>query len=429
MALSVHHAAVRFGLGRRPVDPLPDDPRVWLRAQLASSDPLAAAGAEATRAGIAAYREDRRNPVPQGRSRARVIYRDEATRQLGHALTTEAPFRERLVWFWTNHFTVSLRRGECAPIIGSFVNEAIRPHVTGSFADMLLAVARHPAMLFYLDNNASVGPNSPAGRRGNRGLNENLAREIMELHTLSPQAGYSQQDVTEVARVLTGWSVERDRDPLGYVFRRASHEPGEKRILGKRFPEGEAGGEAVLRFFATHPATHRHLATRLVRHFVADVPPPDAVRAIEGVLRDTGGDLDATSHALIGLDAAWQPLTKLRPPQDWVVAALRALDLPQARRPDMVGVCAGLGQPVWTAPAPDGWPDTAGDWTAPEAMMRRIDWASTIAGRAGARNVTEMAQATLGPLLSATTLREIGRAGSVRDAVTLLLASPEFQRR
>lgn len=414
MAPAAYHAAHRFGLGRRPGEPLPDDPRAWLRAQLDAPDPLAAATTEGTSAGLAAFREDRRDPRRDGPPRARVIYRAEAARQLGHAIVTAAPFRERLVRFWANYFTVSLRRGECAPIAGSFVNEAIRPHVTGRFADMLLAVARHPAMLIYLDNNTSVGPASPARRRGNRGLNENLAREIMELHTLSPAAGYTQADVTSFARVLTGWSVERGREPYGFVFRKPAHEPGEKQLLGRRFPQGEEGGEQALRFLAGHPATHRHLARQFACHFVADTPPEPAVRAIEAALRGTDGDLGAAARAMIRLEAAWKPLAKLRAPQDWAIACLRALDLPEARRPDLVGVCAGLGQPVWTAP---------------EAMMRRVDWAYGISGRAGGRDVVALAEATLGPLATEETKRAISRAGSVRDAITLLIASPESQRR
>ena len=199
-------------------------------------------------------------------------------------------------------------------------------------------------------------------------------------------------------------------------------------MLQQQFPADEAGGVAALRFLANHPATHRFLATKLVRHFVADDPPPDAVRAIEWVLRDSEGNLGAASAALVRLDAAWQPLKKLRTPQDLVVASVRSLDLP----PDVVpilGILGGLGQPLWTAPAPNGWPDRAADWAAPEAMLRRIDWASGFAGRIGDRDVLEVADNTLGPLLRPETQEAVRRAGSRREAMTLLLTSPEFQRR
>jgi uncharacterized protein (DUF1800 family) len=185
---------------------------------------------------------------------------------------------------------------------------------------MLVAVMRHPAMLRYLNNAGSVGPDSPAGKGGKRGLNENLARECLELHTVSPAAGYTQADVTSFAKILTGWSIDLRASPPGFRFRPFAHEPGTHVVMGQSFPEGEEGGLAALHFRAGHPATHRFLAGKLVRHFVADEPSPDAVRRIEGVLRDTHGDLGAAAAALTTLDAAWHPAAKLRTPQDFVIA-------------------------------------------------------------------------------------------------------------
>jgi uncharacterized protein (DUF1800 family) len=333
------------------------------------------------------------------------------------------------VWFWANHFTVSMRQGGTAPVAGAYVREAIRPHVTGRFESMVLAVMRHPAMLLYLDNAGSVGPNSPAGLRQHRGLNENLARECMELHTVTPAAGYSQADVTEFAKVITGWSVEmRDPSP-GFLFRPGAHEPGPKTVMGQGFPPGEEGGVMALKFLANHPATHHALAVKLVRHFVADAPPDDAVRHIAGVLRDTGGDLGAASLALISLPHAWEPLAKLRTPQEYVVATLRTLDLPADKRPEVVGIMGGLGQPLWNAPLPNGWGDRAADWSAPESRLRRVDWAFGVAGRADMLDPSEVAETALGPLLRPATLEAVHRAGSRRDGLTLLLASPEFMRR
>jgi uncharacterized protein (DUF1800 family) len=431
MDLPVVHALVRFGLGRRGAEPLPADPGAWLRGQLHGSDSARFPAPPSTAAGLAALREDRENKPEPGKSRGRALFRQDATAQLANALTTQAPFRERLVWFWTNHFTISLRRGQCAALAGAFVEEAVRPHVTGRFADMLLAVMRHPAMLLYLDNAGSVGPDSPVGQRSRRGLNENLARECLELHTVSPAAGYTQADVTNFARILTGWSIDLQADPPGYRFRPFTHEPGEQTVMGRRFPPGEEGGVAALMFLAGHPATHRFLATKLVRHFVADDPPADAVRRIEGVLRDTGGDLGAAAAALTTLDAAWQPQSKLRAPIDFMIAALRALHAPppQVDQPWMIGVLAGLGQPMWSAPQPDGWPDRAADWAGPEATLRRVDWAYGVAGRLAVPDPSDVAEASLGPLLRAETLEAMRHAGSRRDALTLLLSSPEFQRR
>jgi uncharacterized protein (DUF1800 family) len=185
---------------------------------------------------------------------------------------------------------------------------------------------------------------------------------------------------------------------------------------------------AALTFLANHPATHRFLATKLVRHFVADDPPPDAVRTIESVLRNTNGDLGAASAALVTLAAAWHSGTKLRTPMEYIIAGIRALDVPPDQIP-LLGILAGLGQPLWTAPAPNGWPDAAADWAAPEAMLRRIDWASGFAARIGDRDVPQIADNALGPLLRQETSQAIRRAASRRDAMTLLLTSPEFQRR
>jgi uncharacterized protein (DUF1800 family) len=294
---------------------------------------------------------------------------------------------------------------------------------------MVLAVMRHPAMLLYLDNAGSVGPNSIAGQRSHRGLNENLARECMELHTVSPASGYTQADVTAFARILTGWSVELKDDPLGFVFRPRIHEPGEQTLLGRTFPEGEAGGVEALRFLANHPATHRFLASKLVCHFVADTPPPAAVRHVENILRDTKGDLGAAAAGLVGLNEAWTPGSKIRAPQDLMVAAFRALDVPPDPSPPFLAILAGLGQPLWTAPAPNGWSDMAADWSGPEAMMRRVDWAFAVAGRVGERDPTTIADAALGPLVRPATQTAMAHAGSRREAMTLLLTSPEFQRR
>ena len=429
MDIRTAHALSRFGLGRGVADPAIADPATWLRDQLRQPDDPWAGVAPSTAEALTIFRADRENKLGAGESLGRELYRNQGLSAIARAVATATPFRERLVWFWTNHFTVSLRRGECAPMLGAFVAEAIRPHVTGRFQNMLLAVMRHPAMLVYLDNAASIGPNSPAGQNAKRGLNENLARECLELHTVSPAAGYSQDDVTAFARILTGWSVELKQDPLGFVFRPRVHEPGGHGLMGHVFPEGEAGGFEALRFLASHPATHRYLASKLVRHFVADQPPPAAVQRVAGVLRDTNGDLGAAAAALIDLPEAWTLGTKLRSPQDLVVAGFRALNPAQIPPPAYLGILSGLGQPLWNAPAPNGWPDTAADWAGPEAMMRRIDWAAGFAQRGGDRDPMALGDAVLGPLLRGETRETMARAGSRREALALLLTSPEFQRR
>lgn len=433
MSVRGHIAAIRFGLGLRLGEAPPDDPEAWLLAQLDTPEPPPeGSSAEEVLRLFAAVAAARRAGTPQQEARAALgaQARQDAIGYGRRRLTTTQPYRERLVDFWTNHFTVSRRSGNVGPLAGCFEREAIRPHVTGRFADMLLAVARHPAMLNYLDNAGSIGPNSPAGQRRRRGLNENLAREILELHTLSPAGGYTQGDVQEFAKILTGWGVVARDDKAGFAFRPAAHEPGPKMLLGRRFEAGEEGGEAALRFLATHPATSRHLAVKLARHFVADEPPPAAVRALEGVLRDSQGDLGAVSAALVRLPQAWDPpLAKFRRPADHVVAATRAVGLDVERADLVASGLAALSQPLWTPPQPNGWGDTAADWAAPEALMRRVDWSYTLAGRVGRIDAPAVAEAALGPLGRAETAAAMGRAGSVRDGLTLLFGSPEFMHR
>ncbi|MCC7428592.1 MAG: DUF1800 family protein [Alphaproteobacteria bacterium] len=470
-ATRAHIASARFGLGPRPGElrRIEADPRGWLLGQLRPDAPLPAplrdqiSGAE----GLAEAQERRiarrqgreptarreaqgqgQMPTAPGSSNAQapggqprqqmnpmaLTYRAEVAALSQVWAETDQPFRERLVNFWTNHFTVSVTRPIVRPMAGAFVREAIRPHVTGRFADMLLAVARHPAMLMYLDNAVSIGPGSPAGARTGRGLNENLAREILELHTLGVNGGYTQADVTSFARILTGWSVPRAQDGYtgarSFMFRHMAHEPGEKVLLGKRYPGGEEGGIAALRDLAQHPATAKFIAAKLARHFVADVPPPGAVAKIEQVFRNSRGDLGAVSRALVDLPEAWaSPLPKLRSPKDFVIAALRAagaIGTPEGR----IAAFAILGQPVFAAPSPAGWPDTADAWASPEAIMRRIDWSHALASRLmRGRPPLDMLAETIAPVASAETVQAIQRAPEARDALTLLFASPEFQRR
>lgn len=429
-------AAIRFGLGPRPDQPMPSDPREWLLAQLGADAPPTACpngwDAPPTAAdGLAAARADRDDPpAPPAPDRRAALFRAEQNAFMAGRIASAAPFRERLAAFWFNHLTVSRREGAVAPLAGAYLREAIRPHVLGPFADMLGAAVRHPAMLFYLSQASSVGPDSAAGRRTGRGLNENLAREVLELHTLSPAAGYGQEDVTALARLLTGMGVEAARDPLGFTFRPAAHQPGPHRLLGRDFPEGEAGIALALRFLAEHPATHRHLATKLARHFVADDPPPAAVAALEAVLRDTGGDLGAAARALVDLPQAWEPpLSKLRDPADHLTAALRLLGADAEHGATAASLCATLGQPVFNAPAPIGWPDRAEAWAHPEGALRRLDAAHGISGRFGRVDARDALELALGPLARPETRDAVRGAGSNRDALTLLLGSPEFARR
>jgi uncharacterized protein (DUF1800 family) len=426
-------AATRFGLGLRPDEPVPDHPKPWLRDQLAAPDPTPLIGkpssADGLRLAYQAQMDAKTTKAEGSPNPVSAQLRAEVRDLLANALVTQAPFRERLVWFWANHFTIAARSRPVSACAGAYIREAIRPHVIGNFRDMLLAVMRHPAMLAYLDQARSAGPDSRVGERKHLGLNENLARECLELHTVTPASGYTQADVTAFARVLTGWSFEWREEPVGFRFRRGSHEPGEQMVLGLRWPAGEEGGVALLSWLADHPSTHRHLAEKLVRHFVADDPPAADVRRIEGVLRDSGGDLGAASAALIDLPGAWSPLAKVRTPQEYVIACLRGLGMQPDAVPNIAGMVGGLGQAVFQAPFPIGWPDRAADWAGPEAMLQRVDFAYGLAGRVPLIEPVEHANIIMGPLLSAETLAAVRGAGSRRDAMTLLIASPDFQRR
>jgi uncharacterized protein (DUF1800 family) len=426
------HATIRFGLGARPGElaTAGRDPRGWLLAQLAAVPPVPASVREAVPGADAAlaitFDQQRRQPEPNP---VREAYRASMAALTGHWTTTDQPFLERWALFWANHLTVSLRSGNTGALVADYHLAAIRPHVLGRFEALLLAAIRHPAMLRYLDNAASVGPNSQAGQRRGRGLNENLAREILELHTLSPAAGFAQEDVTALARIITGWSAGTP-GPSAFLFRANAHEPGEKALLGRAFAAGEQGGIAALGFLATHPVTYRFLAGKIARHFIADDPPEQAIASLARVLAETGGDLGAAARHLVGLEAAWaQPHAKLRTPADLVIATLRALGDPLPP-PARVGAFGTLSQPLFTAPAPNGWPDRAEAWTGPEALMRRVEWAGRIAARIpDPPDPRDLLDQTLGPLADQRTRAAIRGAESRREGLMVLLASPAFQRR
>jgi uncharacterized protein (DUF1800 family) len=348
-------------------------------------------------------------------------------------IDSPTPLAERLVAFWSNHFTVSVQRPVCLGLVAPFEDEAIRPHIAGRFRDMLLAVARHPAMLTYLDNAQSVGPASRAGQRNQRGLNENLAREIMELHTLGVNGGYGQGDVRELARILTGWSIARDDegDAGAFRFRPLIHEPGDKQLLGVRYAEaGEREGIAALTALARHPATATHIATKLARHFVADTPPAAVVERLARLFRDSDGDLAQMTRALIAAPEAWaQPLPKVKTPAELVISALRATGLAGDARV-VVQAQTLLGQTPLAAPSPAGWPDVAGQWIGPESVVRRAEWIMALGHRvAQAMAPAALLEATIGPVAGAETRQAVTGAASAADGIALVLASPEFQRR
>jgi len=510
----------RFGLGARPDESVPDNPKAWLKHQIEAFDPKPAAlvsvPPRAEVAGELADFYDQQRQLRQmglGRRQQRAAtapmsgqpgmvpppgepqdmamgpaatavppgtpepgakagvddplkdarrfvgrqVRDDYAAAVGArinvALISNAPFADRLTHFWANHFAVSADKLQVIGLSGLLEFEAIRPNLTRTFGDMLNAVERHPAMLLYLDQAVSVGPNSAAGRFAARrprpngqklGLNENLAREIMELHTLGVRSGYTQADVTEFARALTGWSVAgigrgpgarmagTDGTPGDFVFAERLHEPGERTIIGRTYgQEGEKQAQAVLDTLATSPATAQHIATKLARHFAGDTPPPALVRRLQASFVKTGGDLPSLYRVLIDSPECWVPQpVKFKSPWEWTVSAYRALGMKEVQPLAAVGLLNQLGQPTWKPGSPAGYDDIAASWAGPDALVRRVEASERFAARAGA----QIDARALGPRLFPATLtpatqQALARAESPGQALALLLVSPEMLRR
>lgn len=491
----------RFGIGARPDQRPPADPKAWLLDQFARFDPrppaIAAVPARAVVAAqLAEYLQEIRpallaqrakrpvaqaegqgmamadatgsamapamavnpgvaDPVKSVRQFVRGQGRDHYLVQVGAraqaALVSDTPFLERMAWFWANHFAVSADKLTVVGLAGLLEFEAIRPNLLGRFGEMLSAVERHPAMLLYLDQAGSIGPNSLVAERARRfapnrtlGLNENLAREIMELHTLGVRTGYSQADVTEFARAMTGWTVAGlSRGPLArlagnvgtpgdFVFAAPIHEPGVRMIMGKRYPQaGVAQAQAVLNDLATHPATARHIATKLARHFAGDTPPPALVARLEADFLKTGGDLPSLYRTLIEARESWaEGPVKFKTPWEWSVAATRAVGAREVPPQAVFGLQQQLGQPVWRPGSPAGYDDIAASWAGPDAVLRRVEAAERLATRAGgAIDARALAPKLFPGTLSAETSRVLASADSPGQALALLLVAPEMMRR
>lgn len=511
-------AVNRFGLGARPgeIAAVRSDPRGWLRAQLRpeTSLPAPMAALPSSVEDLGAFRqwtaELARKARAQGMDlatmRADTATRDNRTlmaapaeadaamapgmartgdpplsvegsfRQVfgprharavkarfDVAVATERPFFERLVHFWSNHFVVSGAKPGAIAMPPSFERDVIRPHVSGRFVDMLLASTQHPAMLFYLDNLQSIGPNSALARNsvlGRRpaqqqdfanprsvGLNENLAREILELQTLGARGGYDQDDVTSLARIITGWTIARPpRVPVAQLVRQGrltgpglfdfdpdAHEPGAHRLLGVVYAQqGVAQGEAALRALAAHPSTARFIATKLARHFIADDPPEAVVQRLSTVFRDTEGDLAQVCAALIDSPQAFaQPLQKFKTPQEYLVSAARGLPGLDIDAMRLQRSLSNLGQTVYNPPGPNGWPDHEAEWLGADAVWKRFLWAGEAAAGVATSDMAPaaLARELLGAAVSPAMLQAVERAESPAQGLTLLLASAEFQRR
>jgi len=469
----------RFGLGARPSANLPVSPTDWLKSQIEKYDPaLSASASQPSRASIAAgfreYQLDRKERQVAGKGAVaampgdsmpqidpakiekvvntlRLQYVAAVDARMDAAITSDTDFAERLVHFWSNHFAVSIDKLPVLALAGDYEFTAIRPNIMGKFSDLLLAAVTHPAMLLYLDQAQSIGPNSSlatqvaARRKRILGLNENLAREILELHTLGARTVYDQSDVTEFARALTGFTVggmgkgpiqrlmaQNGKDGDSQFFA-AIHEPGDRNVIGRRYgQQGAAQARAILSDIATHPATAKHIATKLAQHFAADVPPPSLIARLEKSFLESGGDLPKLYRTLIDSPEMWQAKqAKFKSPWDWVISSLRALnvrELPNNRQ--SANMLAQMGQPVWKPGSPAGFSDMTENWAGGAALMRRVEIASRIAERSANRvDARTLAPRILSTQLSTMTAESIARAESPSQGLALFLLSPEFLRR
>ena len=492
-AIAVH----RFGLGAKPgeVAKASDNPKNWLLSQIApapqpvpldgtqfkTAATLLADAAQYRRERLTAKKDNDPQAIKEFQMAQRQLYQGEMAARFDLGFTTDKPFAERLVWFWGNHFTISTQNNMVTPVAGAYEREAIRPHIAGKFEDMLFAVATHPAMMIYLNNAQSIGPNSMAGQTSKRGLNENFGRELMELYSLGVDGGYTQADVIALAKLLTGWSVDQGVGPggagrgaglaafsrpgaanrpaalarvnlqamnapvtvndasSGFVFYPARHEPGEVTLRGKTYPATFAGGRQAIHDLAHDPSTARFISHKFAVHFLGDNPPASSVSRLEKIFRDTGGDLKALAQGVVEDPVAWTPGPgKMRNPVEFVTASYRLLNLPgaqNAQRQTQAAMqsCRLMGQFPMNAPAPKGWPDDSASWSGPDAVLSRIEWAKQIGTRVPPNftvaQVAARADDAMGPLLSPTTKAAINGSASAGDALAFLVSSPEFQRR
>lgn len=450
MTLKGALAVTRFGLGatmgeieiasRSPVD--------WLLAQLKAEN-----GKDAAFEGLAssseafrfatAYRRERKSMADDDRASSsksfgktiRKKFQAEIQARSAYAAQTEAPFHERLTRFWSNHFSVSARNGNTRILVGAFEREAIRPHILGKFSDLANEAIFHPGMLVFLDNVGSIGPGSRIGKRRAKGLNENLAREALELHTMTPAAGYSQSDVTEFAKALTGWTIEKkgsDGNVIGKTdFNSRMHEPGVRTLLGQKYSDqGKNQARSILSDICLRPETAENIARKLAQHFVSDTPPKGLVKQLKDCFLSTQGDLMALYKTLINSPHAWaRSAQKVKTPEELLTSTARMIGIDNVFPKRILDSYDSLSQTPFGAPTPEGWPDTAEAWIGPDAVMKRIEWANELASRVPELDARLFLQSALGPRASKETLEAVSRAESGQQALVLALMSPDFQRR
>ncbi len=367
---------------------------------------------------------------------------DGLATSIARVVSASSPLRERLTWFWADHFTVAPRNIVARAMSPSFVDDAIRPHLSGTFAEMLKAVVRHPAMLFYLDQAQSIGPDSPVGRRTGKGLNENLARELLELHTMGVGSGYTQTEVRAAAELLTGLSFDRRR---GFVFRRRAAQPGAETVLGNTYGSTSAADVADIDSFledlAARPETAHHLSQKLAVHFLVEKPPEALVSDLKLIYQETGGDLGAVTKVLMEHpETARLPLQKIKTPFEFISSSLIAFGV---RGDEIMQIKAGrlrtlverpmaaMGQPFMRPSGPDGWPEDAAYWISPQGLAARISWAVSVADHFGRRagDPRSFLEQTLREHSGDHLRFAVSAAETKAEGIALVLASAEFNRR
>jgi uncharacterized protein (DUF1800 family) len=472
------HALNRLGFGARPGDIdriLKSGVDIWIdqqlhpeaipdravEARLQQFETLRMSDAELIQKYYRPIVEARRNKDEQDRETMQMLRRsaqevmtDLVGQRIIRAAESDRQLNEVMVDFWMNHFNVFAGKGIDRFLLTSYERDTIRPHVWGRFEDLLMATAKSPAMLFYLDNARSVA--APENRLRNPaatpqlsmlgGINENYARELMELHTLGVDGGYTQKDVTELARVLTGWSIARPEQGGGFVFRRGMHDVGAKTVLGARFPPGGGieEGEKMIHILAHHPATAHHIAYKLAQRLVADEPPKALVDRVAKRFLDTDGDLRQTVKAVIDSPEFWDPHSyraKVKSPFEYAISAVRAIDGQITDAMPIARELQKIGEPLYGAQPPTGYSDKAEAWVNTGALLNRLNFAVALAANKmpgvrsnvpSATNVDALAQSLTGGALTDETRKTIReQAGDQTESSTivgLILGSPEFQK-
>ena len=360
---------------------------------------------------------------------------------LNNAITSNNGFQARLLDFFSNHFSVSATNINMRALAPTLEREAIAPYLSGYFANMLIAVEQHPAMLIYLNNVQSIGPRSTIGKRRGKGLNENLSREILELHTLGVNGGYTQNDVRELAMAITGWSVnyeginnktqsQRDAASDSFHFRDAAHEPGVRKILGKKYKQRNAlQGVRILQDLAVHPSTANYMSHKIARHFIADDPDPDLVNAMSNAWLKTNGHIKSVLTVMIKHPASWSVnAEKYKTPRDFLISCVRACGSTKMADKQLLQSLKIMGQAPFNAGSPAGYDDTAETWNGPEALISRIEWVNKLS-QAVNKSAIDIGETVIAESLTKQSRKIIQRAESRQQAIALLLLSPEFLHR